>query len=37
MARIVFAPPVRPLPMVRGSVPPVTLATMTPHGMPPMT
>ncbi len=36
MARIVLAPPVRPLPIVRGSVPPLTLATMTPNGMPPI-
>ncbi len=35
-ARITFAPPVRPLPIVRGSGPPERRATMTPHGMPPM-
>ena len=28
MARIVLAPPVRPLPIVRGSGPPLTLATI---------
>ncbi len=36
MARIVLAPPVRPLPIVRGSGPPLTFATMTPNGMPPI-
>ena len=36
MARIAFAPPVRPLPIVRGSVRPVSRATMMLHGIPPI-
>src|SRR5580765_3314814 len=35
-ARRTFAPPVRPLPIVRGSGPPVTRAMTTPHGIPPI-
>ena len=35
-ARMTLAPPVRPLPIVRGSGPPARRATITPHGMPPM-
>src|SRR5688500_9437999 len=35
-ARMTLAPPVRPLPIVRGSGPPVALAMTTPQGMPPM-
>src|SRR6266446_1795901 len=35
-ARRTFAPPVRPLPIVRGSGPPVARAMTTPHGIPPI-
>ena len=35
-ARMTLAPPVRPLPIVRGSGPPARRATMTPHGIPPI-
>ena len=35
-ARMTFAPPVRPLPRLRGSGPPTSRATTIPHGIPPM-
>src|SRR5512140_3424421 len=37
IARRAFVPPVRPLPRVRGSVAPVSLATTTPNGIEPAT